>query len=273
MLNLRSNNHYHSIADRDSDSQEDSANTVEPLFSLQEERDSGTAAGAESSSPPTEPEASPAGGIHPPADHDEAEASSPGLKVPGDAAEPAELLLRPLGFGEELRNLRADAGMNLHDVAHAAQASQELIYNLEQEEWQKISVADFYCIACIERLCAVYKVAPDSLVQKFEEASCAAGRQSSGGRPLYGSGSSGSDTVFTLDELSGDSIGSRGSRIPALVIAVLVLMLLGLLAGGWLVQRNRTVQREKILQQMEQAIPKLMVPEPVPLETLPIPNG
>ncbi|NLF94879.1 MAG: helix-turn-helix domain-containing protein [Oligosphaeraceae bacterium] len=272
MLNLRSNNHYHTTAGRAS--QEAPATAAEPLFSLQEQRGSGTAAGPETESPPpVEPDASPAGPLRSPDNEAAAESGSPDLGLPADAADPPELLLQPLGFGEELRNLRAEAGMNLHDVAHAAQASQELIYKLEQEEWQNIAMADFYCIACIERLCSVYKVAPDSLVQKFEEASRAAGRQPAGGRALGGSGSSGSDTFFTPDELSGESIGSRGSRIPALVIAILVLMLLGLLAGGWLVQRNRTAQREKIQQQMEQAIPKLMVPEPVPLETLPIPNG
>ncbi len=263
MLNLRSHNHrpLEATSARKSD-QADS----EPVFSLQEESE---LAVARSDSPPPSPAVL--------ADSRAAAEENPSERreeLPNKAAEPPELLLKPLGFGEELRNLRAEAGLTIPDVAYQARASQELINNLEQEEWGEISVADFYCIACIERLCAVYKVGPDDLLQKFELASRAAGRPFSSGAGFFSASRSGSsDIIFTPEELSGEGAVSHGSRIPALVIALLLLMLLGLLAGGWFVQRSRTAQREDLLQRMEREIPKLIQPQPIPLETLPVPQG
>ncbi len=267
MLNLRPNNRY----------TPESANTPEedadsgPVFSIQEGQADAAAASSSTNScqDSVQPDASP----EPTTDSSDNVASGQDVELSEVNSVGAELVLKPLSFGEELRNLRAEAGMTIHDVAHEAQTSQELIYNLEQGEFLKITKADFYCIACIERLCAVYKVAPDSLLQKFSDASRIAGRPSSSGNPLFTARASGSETIFLPEELSGGEIGNRNSRIPALVIGLLVLMLLGLVLGGWISQRIRLAERVGILQLVEEAIPELVLPKPVPLDTLPIPNG
>ena len=87
-----------------------------------------------------------------------------------------ELCLEPLSFGEQLRNLRAEAGMTVADVAQKVRSSQAFILNLESGDFHKIRQHDHYCKSFIERICMVYQADPNELLEKFDQESRAAGR-------------------------------------------------------------------------------------------------
>ncbi|MDD3952470.1 MAG: helix-turn-helix transcriptional regulator [Lentisphaeria bacterium] len=183
-----------------------------------------------------------------------------------------ELCLEPLSFGEQLRNLRAEAGMTVADVALKVRSSQAFILNLESGDFHKIRQHDHYCKSFIERICMVYQADPDELLEKFDQESRAAGRFASTIENSQQSPVSGS-SVFAEEDLSEEKPVSAAMHLPAILISVLVVMLIVLLISAWAVKNVRERKNVEILKVIEGDLPALIKPKKVPLEVLPIPNN
>lgn len=183
------------------------------------------------------------------------------------------LCLPPLSFGEQLRNLRAEAGMTVADVAQKVRSSKEFIQNLESGDFYKIRQHEHYCKSFIERICMVYQVAPDELLEKFDlESRSTVGHSSDLLLPASRI-SSQAPYVFAEEDLQEERGGSPALHLPAILISILVGMLVILLLSAWIMQKIRTRKNVEILNIIDQELPSLVKPQKRPLEVLPIPNN
>jgi len=183
-----------------------------------------------------------------------------------------ELCLEPLSFGEQLRNLRAEAGMTVADVAQKVRSSQAFILNLESGDFHKIRKHDHYCKSFIERICMVYQTDPGELLEKFDQESRAAGRIGGAFEHSQQSTFPGS-SVFVEDDLSDEKPVSAAIHLPAILISILVAILAILLISAWTVKNIRERKNVEILKVIEGDLPALIQTEKVPLKVLPIPNN
>jgi len=182
------------------------------------------------------------------------------------------LCLQPLSFGEQLRDIRAEAGMTVADVAHKVRSSQAFILNLESGDFQKIHQHDHYCKSFIERICLVYQVEPDELLEKFDQESRLAGRFPAFSADALQPGLS-ARSVFAEEDLHEDKSVNPALHVPAILITVLVALLFLLLISAWVVQKNRTRRNVEVLRAIENQLPDLITAKQIPLEVLPIPNN
>ncbi len=201
------------------------------------------------------------------------EVEHPDKNAGNQAAAPSHVLcLEPVSFGEQLRNLRAEAGMTVADVAQKVRSSQAFILNLECGDFHKIRQHDHYCRSFIERICLVYQSSPVELLDKFDQESRAAGRLSSLVEFSQQSGASGG-CVFAEEDLSEEKSVSPAMHLPAILICILVGMLVVLLVSAWVMQKVRARKNVEILRVIEGDLPALITPKKLPLEVLPIPNN
>ncbi len=188
------------------------------------------------------------------------------------AEESAQLCLEPLSFGERLRNLRAEAGMTVADVAQKVRSSQAFILNLESGDFLKIRQHDHYCKSFIERICLVYQADPDELLEKFDQERLEAGRLGGTLDDTPSSFAAGGN-VFAEEDLSEEKSVSPALHLPAILISVLVVMLVVLLISAWVVKNVRERKNVEILQVIEEGLPSLITAKKIPLDLLPIPNN
>ncbi|MFA6929245.1 MAG: helix-turn-helix domain-containing protein [Lentisphaeria bacterium] len=205
----------------------------------------------------------------------EANSGSNSLVVEGEKPEEAAqvLCLPPLSFGEQLRNLRAEAGMTVADVAQKVRSSQEFIQNLESGDFYKIRQHEHYCKSFIERICMVYQVTPDELLEKFDLESRKTAGHSSDLLLNASRISPQTPNIFAEDDLQEESGGSPALHLPAILISMLVGMLVILLLSAWIIQKIRARKNVEILNIIDQELPSLITPQKRPLEVLPIPNN
>lgn len=161
-----------------------------------------------------------------------------------------ELCLEPLSFGEQLRNLRAEAGMTVADVAQKVRSSQAFILNLESGDFHKIRQHDHYCKSFIERICMVYQADPNELLEKFDQESRAAGRMGGAFEHSQQSTLPGS-SVFAEDDLNEEKPVSAAMHLPAILISILVAILAILLISAWTVKNIRERKNVEILKVIE----------------------
>jgi len=183
-----------------------------------------------------------------------------------------ELCLEPLSFGEQLRNLRAEAGMTVADVAQKVRSSQAFILNLESGDFHKIRQHDHYCKSFIERICMVYQTDPNELLEKFDQESRAAGRMGGAFEHSQQSTLPGS-AVFAEDDLNEEKPVSAAMHLPAILISILVAILAILLISAWTVKNIRERKNVEILKVIEGGLPTLIQVEKIPLKVLPIPDN
>lgn len=182
------------------------------------------------------------------------------------------LSLEPLSFGEQLRNLRAEAGMTVADVAQKVRSSRDFIFNLESGDFQKLRQHDHYCKSFIERICLVYQADPDELLEKFDQESRAAGRFTHLPETAQASGVPGG-YVFAEEDLNEDKAVNPALHLPAILISILIGLLVVLLISAWIMQKVRERKNIQIMQKIEEELPHLITVKKRPLEVLPIPNN
>ena len=194
-----------------------------------------------------------------------------GDSFPASSA-PALLRLQGSSFSEQLRELRAEAGLTIADVAERVRSSQAFIVNLESGELHKIDQHEHYCRSFIERICMLYQAAPEALLEKFEQERA---RQLNYAKELGGSRAElgAASYIFAEEDLEPEKEQSSVMNLPAITIAMLVLCLFALLLSAWITQKNRSKKSAAARLQIEQGLSQLLKIEKIPLRSLPLPNN
>ncbi|NMA44022.1 MAG: helix-turn-helix domain-containing protein [Oligosphaeraceae bacterium] len=182
------------------------------------------------------------------------------------------LRLQDSSFSEQLRGLRAEAGLTIADVASRVRSSQAFIVNLESGELHKIDQHEHYCKSFIERICMLYQVAPEELLEKFDkERAQQLAHVKKQGNESFGQGSA--SYIFAEKDLEPDAEQSSVMNLPAVAIAILVACLFIVLLGARIAQKNRDRKSAEAIQQIQQGLNRPLRIEKIPLRSLPVPGN
>ena len=171
-------------------------------------------------------------------------------------------------FGDYLRNCRAEAGLSVEDLASRAHVRAQLIHNLENNEFGDID--HFFLRATLERIALALDTNSDELLAGLETELRAQGLDTQNGR--HASGNVNRQT-FTPEEMGQILPKGNATRLPALLVSILIVSILILLIVAAAYQKYRARQLALPETPIQLDLPDLLTPREAPLETLEIPSN
>jgi cytoskeletal protein RodZ len=153
-----------------------------------------------------------------------------------------------------------------------------VVEDLESDRYDRLPV-EYYCIRHIEALCREYGIAADPIVEQFKrEFSTQDGGAPHAERFSVTSleSESGSKVTYTPTSATVAGAGKRSISITGIIVSVLILLLAVLAVGAWAVQqwRSRAPAGEDELSTPQEArdLTQFIVPQQLPLDSMPIPK-